>query len=83
MYCNITYIDAKNYQSTKALKEAWCNFAADIGTQNDRPWEVLDKKQLYLVLQMEHGGVDLEKKEITPDQGIGLADQFRVFIYCF
>ena len=64
----------------KALKEAWCNFAADVGTQNDRPWEVLDKKQLYLVLQMEHGGVDLEKKEITPDQGMGFTSFFKAFL---
>ena len=29
---------------------------------------MLTKKQLYLVLQMEHAGVDLEKESLTPDE---------------
>ncbi|KAI8806918.1 hypothetical protein BJ742DRAFT_679660 [Cladochytrium replicatum] len=43
----------------KILLDRWDQYASEKGTENDRP-DYFDESQLFAVLILEHGGVDLE-----------------------
>ena len=56
----------------KALKDSWEKFDADKGSDNDRPWELLKKTQLYLLMEMENCGEELDSQKLTAKEAVDL-----------
>lgn len=58
----------------KKLRDAWEQFDKEKGSDNDRPWDILKKSQLYLVMKMENCGVELDGEKLKAKEAIGLVE---------
>ena len=74
-FCNVKAASLCNGIYPKSLKTAWDKYAETKESENDRPWEVLAKDQLYIVLQMEHCGQDLDSQQLNATEAVYLLKQ--------
>ena len=65
----------------KKLRDAWEQFDKEKGSDNDRPWDILKKSQLYLVMKMENCGVELDGEKLKAKEAIGLVETCKISVF--
>ena len=65
----------------KKLRDAWEQFDKEKGSDNDRPWDILKKSQLYLVMKMENCGVELDGEKLKAKEAIGLVETYKISFF--